>query len=265
MGVHVVISGQGCRELEAWGLPSWWAYLKAIVSFGWHVTRLDYALDDRAGILDMSEVVGAFSAGDYTSPSRTWNLLRSGTRPGIVDGETIYLGSAKSDTRIRIYDKAAEQSCEPGTHWIRVELQLRADRAHQAAVQYSEAGESAPGMMAGLLLRQLDFKASGQADTHKSRQVTAPWWARFVGTLEKVRLSMAPAQRSLESVQGWLNKQVAPSLALVLAAAGGELTGLVEMAREGRSRWTATHRNMLAWSAPAPVLPGAGAAAVRWY
>jgi len=251
MGTHVVISGQGCRELEAWGLTSWWGYLKVITDSGWHVSRLDYAIDDRSGLLDLETVVTAFRAGQYTSPSLRWSVLDSGDRPGVVAGRTCYLGSTKSDTRIRIYDKAAEQDSPAGDHWIRVELQLRNDRATAAAAAHADAGEHSGELIAGLLRRQLDFKSGQATDCNKSRQQTADWWDAFLAGAAKVRLTLAPATRTLESVLGWLNKQVAPSLALVLAAAGGDLTGLVEMVESGRQRWTAEHRWMLEWSAPA--------------
>lgn len=68
----------------------------------------------------MQQLIDDTDDHNYTCRSQWW-LVEYGS-----EGECIYFGSPKSNTRIRIYNKAAERGYKEGEkHWIRVELQLR--------------------------------------------------------------------------------------------------------------------------------------------
>ena len=66
-------------------------------------------------------------------------------------GQTVQFGSPKSDTLIRIYDKARERNCPAGNHWIRCELQLRRERAASFIQLLQAIGEAYCGMMMNYL------------------------------------------------------------------------------------------------------------------
>jgi hypothetical protein len=120
--VHVQLTGRGCDNFDVLSIPA-----------DCKVTRVDIAFDSFDGNYDVADVWGALQQG------RTAGLARTITGymgfAGKNQGGTIYIGSPKSDTRLRIYDKAAEQNIAPAMRhdyidWTRYELQLRNDIAN---------------------------------------------------------------------------------------------------------------------------------------
>lgn len=126
MGVWCEMSGQGCRAFESLSTlegDKWQALFAVIVAENMNITRLDVACDDHSGMLDINEIIQDTRNKEYVSKSDYWEILESSK------GQSLQFGSPQSDTLIRIYDKARERNCPEGEHWIRVELQLRRDRA----------------------------------------------------------------------------------------------------------------------------------------
>jgi len=75
-----------------------------------HFGRIDVALDDRNGVIDVDRIYASVRAGNCVSHFRQSRLISGldvGT--GLDTGQTLCMGSRQSDTYLRIYDKAAEQ------------------------------------------------------------------------------------------------------------------------------------------------------------
>lgn len=261
MGIHCVLSGKGCRELEALaivgeerdeghrydGPMDWRRFLKLLSVHGAKFTRVDFALDDRAGVLSMETMEAALKGGLTVSRARAWEPR--GARPldggPAAGGRTLTLGSRASETYVRIYDKAAEQRSKGRAvegHWVRVELETKGKRATALVREVCDHGLRA---VAGYLRGHLDFKERG-THSQKERWNTADWWATFLRGAAKLRLAVEPAVRTIEDVKGWFRHQVAPSLALILAVAQGDLSWLMEVAKEGEERWKERHRAIYA-------------------
>jgi len=242
MGVHVDISGKGCREIEgaAW-FPGWQEWLGWLLEFEEvSVTRLDLAFDDHDLILSMDEIRQSLLDGRIVSRWKTGRYMQEvGISTGGVESDTVYLGSRSSDTMLRLYDKGKQLGTES---FVRCELETKRKKAQQAARLVVERGMS---VFAAVLSSLVDFKASEQKDVNRSRWQTASWWARFVGAVEKVRLSVAPAVRTVEEVYEWFCRQVAPSLAVIFTVFGGDLDALTGIINHGRSRWKDKHRLLL--------------------
>lgn len=234
LGVHVQISGSGCRELEAAGLTDWQGWLAYLESIGGSVSRCDVALDDRAGFLDMDTIGAALDAKEVTSRWRVGNEHKSIWG----NGRTFYLGSSKSDARLRIYDKAAERGVEG--HWIRVELQLRDERARGFVSQIVEAGAVFGRIAAGVIRGYVEFKRPSGDET-KSRWPIADWWAAFLESVEKVRITLEPRTRTLEDVKRWIQHQVGPWLAVCVETSGGDLGEVIAWMKSGKGRWKSYH------------------------
>ncbi len=191
MGLCVEMSGQGCRTYESYGRGDW-AFLAAFVmSFSIkkvHLTRIDIAFDDRTGILDLNQILS-------DSDCRYWRgLFRSGELyKGIGDKKgqnSVIFGSRQSMVRLRIYDKAQERGFIGGLHWIRVELQLRDDRANIFLRTPLPVGL----LFAGVLRHYLLFcaPADGSSDTNRRRWPIRDYWARFLGAVEPISIFDAP-------------------------------------------------------------------------
>ena len=227
MGVHVEASGQGCRQLEAEGVVGSWegseGFAARLLKAEACVTRIDVVFDDRLGYITPERVEAAVTEGRCVSKFKksrphVENDLKSGAQVG---GWTRYFGSAQSKVRVRMYDKAEEQR-QKGHQvegpWVRAELQLRDQRGQWALERLTLPGAVAD--LAGLMLNYVDFKEGQGEDTNRSRWKTCRWWMDFLCNAEKCRCTVATAVRTLEGAAEWIQRQVAPTLALLLNAKG---------------------------------------------
>lgn len=172
MGVWLEMSGQGCRAFESVGTGNFQALFDLILSGVCHVTRLDIAYDDLSGVLDMQTMIADASRGEFVCKARKGNVEKS----LFDDGACIYFGSMKSDILIRIYNKAAERHCEPGVHWVRVEMQLRDDRAFK----YLSLPGSAGDRFCGVLVNYLRFVDEDPADSNRWRWPLKDYWGELL-------------------------------------------------------------------------------------
>lgn len=239
MGVHVVASGKACRELESRAGADFWPKLHGILkSHDGHLTRLDVAIDDRSGALDLQVVEAALK-------DRHWRGQWTGGRVidgfGADKGRTIYLGSRQSNVMCRIYDKAVEQD-QGGDSWVRVELELKRSHANSvlATIAYgAPLGET----IAGILRAYHLFLTPSDTDSNRGRWDVAPWWDKWLGDCEAVRLTAHKREdRSVQEMVRWVELQVAPTLATIRRALGPHWAGLLESIDQlGARRMKARH------------------------
>ena len=180
MGVWVEMSGQGCRTFESLSKVGWEGIFSFIRDNGLKITRLDVAYDDHSGILNIREIASDTQAGMYVSKSDYWETVLSSK------GTTVQIGSPQSKVLIRIYDKAAERG-KPDEHWIRVELQLRDDRA----VQFTKIPLPIGQAFAGVLLNYLRYVEPGE-DSNKWRWPMTDYWFNLVQDAEKISIYQTP-------------------------------------------------------------------------
>src|SRR5207253_1091060 len=144
---------------------------------------------------------GCVSRFDKGHPRQDVNLA-----DGTLGGWSFRFGSGKSDAGVRIYDKAKEQA-EKGKqvegHWMRVELQLRNERAAELMGLLAQAGCELGKLAAGRLWAYLDFRVVDGTDSNKSRWACCAWWAAFVGNVEKVIWKGATVTQTLEKTARW--------------------------------------------------------------
>lgn len=188
-GVLVEMSGSGCRYFETNSEFSWNTLFFVLEHLPehhrLHFTRLDIAFDDHEGILPLDKIVEDTLSERWVSPFR-WAEVQRGA--GDNHGCTVYFGSPQSETRIRIYDKAAERHAEEEGHWVRVELQLRRDRA---AAFIARRNQGLTDLFCGVLLNYLRFVQPSE-DTNKSRWQLSEYWDKLLGAVARVRLFSAP-------------------------------------------------------------------------
>lgn len=180
----VEMSGQGCRVFETYGNGDY-EYLFDWIrnTDGVQITRIDIAFDDRKKLLYLSDVANALECGLYTSRLKKWEITHDSN-----DGMTIYLGSKHSDMFFRLYDKAIERgyidrSCG---HWVRVELQLR----HEKAQQFLNQRLTADNLIS--ILNDLIRFVVDDMDTNKARRNTVDWWEKFIGSAMRIHLHGKP-------------------------------------------------------------------------
>lgn len=198
MGICLDISGQGCREFESWSNKSWLDLITDIFRCGgvqgarMSVTRLDLAYDDHSGLLNIWQMKRDVEDRNYISKSKKSMIIWSDDQETDIHGLTLQIGSKKSPVLIRIYDKAAERGYTQEKHWIRVELQLRQDRA-QEAMKLLYQRESI-GMVASGIVRNYCMFVTPCADSNKARWEIADYWQRVLEGFEKIRIWRAPGE-----------------------------------------------------------------------
>ena len=225
MGICVNLSGQGCRAFETEGgdwmhlfkrfqgdIP-WSAVKENAVDFcrvfkkdrRFNVTRLDLAFDDHNDLIDIRRVELDVRERNYVSKSTKTEILWSDDQDNDIQGLSVGIGSKKSLVYVRIYDKAAERGYKD-RHWVRVELQLRDDRALVAMasiLHYRHVGRT----VSGILANYVTFRTP-TADTNKSRWPVAYYWQRVIGTMEKISLWISPGEPyNIHKSEHWLKKQ----------------------------------------------------------
>ena len=193
MGSCLDMSGQGCRSFEEYGTGDFDGLFRLFQQGeGYHVTRLDVAFDDHSGILDIwqlardSDKVDEDAEQQFVSKFRKSGIDKqfSDGRPGI----TVYHGSKKSAVLIRIYDKAAERGLSKDQHWVRVELQLRDERAEAFAFSSEPIGV----LFRGVLLNYVRYVDDPGTDSNRWRWPMKPYWEDLIEQAGRIRLYVKP-------------------------------------------------------------------------
>lgn len=243
--VHLLMTGQGCREFEAKaGVEGWGDLFRQIDEAGGHWTRLDLAIDDFTNRLN----VPMLKAAPARSRWKSRQTIEEESMTGEYLGQTLYFGSAGSLQRLRVYDKQAEQKVD--YPWLRFELQLRDERATTAA-QLIAQGYTPAQIVAGDLKGMLSFLEPNPADSNRARWSVAAWWEEWLGQVEKLSLVVVgKAPRTIAQAVAWLERQVGPNLATIrkaYAQAGESFARLLEdVIARGEARMKDRHWAMLA-------------------
>ncbi len=244
MGVCVSMFGNGCRSFETMSkltfpgakdkqgtnsvaFPVLFQLLAS--TEGANVSRPDIACDDRAGYLNMDDVLSKVQENEINSrmTSRSVVVSFNGTQRS---GATVYIGAASSDFRVRIYDKALEESTDD--HWVRVELVMRGKNS-KAFVEQMTNCENVGKLAAQVINDKFSFIE--RDDSNISRCTVCNWWTHFVDELEAVRLvARKVIQHTVERIGNWVEAQVGPSLAILLRTMGWPY--LFELAQDSGQR-----------------------------
>lgn len=245
-GVHVMITGQGCRQFSVNGdLLKLVAtlYLLPHVNF----SRIDLAVDDyKSKIISYDRINKAALARNFTSRWSKWDEINSRqTSTGNFLGRTMYFGSQSSDLFCRIYDKTlerkanAEGETDVPEAWTRLEVVYRKERAKKL-VEHLMHGLPVGDALKGTLKQYLRF-LTPSTDSNKSRWPTAPWWENFLQKVESLQLTIKKESRSIEDMAAWVDKQIGPSLAAILKAHEGDLNWLRQVIAKGAHRLSRRH------------------------
>ncbi|MDR1693236.1 MAG: replication initiation factor domain-containing protein [Oscillospiraceae bacterium] len=190
MGANVSMSGTGCRTYAQFHpMEDLLGRIYDGVKDGEiNPTRVDLAYDDFEGCLAPKRIIDIIREGQMrTRVKRRCRAIISIDGTDKDEGDTVYIGSEKSDKRTRIYDKAKEQGDYEGV-WNRLEMVFRHDHA-RAVLEALVAGELPLGeTMAGILSDQIAFIE--RDDVNISRCSLAAWWVEFLENVKRIRLML---------------------------------------------------------------------------
>ena len=227
LGVLLKKKRKGCRQMVSYLLAqgrSWFDFMLDCLSAGGVMKRLDLAINDRAGILDIPMLKKKWKRGEAVSYFRGHKGY-DGTQKNGDDipeskGNTLYIGSTKSEVYFCIYEKAKGQHAKNATDIKtaevknRFEIRLKNERAYHAIVDLLTyyVTERTAFSIINRYLRFVDV----EEDKPKSECKLNEDWAWFIGEhREAIKLTTQPEPFTLERAVRWLHRQVAPTLKMV--------------------------------------------------
>lgn len=225
VNVWLEMSGQGCRAFESYGTGDYESLFNLVRDEpdGVHLTRLDIAFDDHTGILDISELAADCRAQNFRSRFQDWMITESNK------GCTVEHGSPSSAIKLRIYDKAAERK-RVGEHWIRIEMQLRDERAFSFISSSLPIGDR----FAGVLQNYLTYITPAN-DSNKRRWPVAPYWNNLVNAAEPIKLYIEPGtDYNLMKLDNYVFKQAGNPIDAAIELYGMDL--FLEKLKERQTR-----------------------------
>ena len=145
LGVLLELKGRGCRQMESYLLAqerSWYDFMLDCLTAGGKMKRLDLAINDKAGILDIPKLKEKYKVGECISYFRMQKdysgTEKSGNDTPKNTGETLYLGSTSSELYMCAYQKNYEQYVKNGIEVEdteiknRFEIRMKNERAYYA-------------------------------------------------------------------------------------------------------------------------------------
>ncbi len=219
IGATMYLTGQGTRLFEKALLEqglTWKKFFVQAKRFKGTFSRLDIAINDNWGLLDMDEIIEA------TQQNRFWSKSRSFAIHGNnQDGWTANFG--KSPFVIRIYDKQKEQEQKGLETSIknRVELELHANRAEPVISEWFE-NDNLVEYTASILYTYLWFvdepideeelKGTHVRERYIDSLKTMPAWSLLTSLGQSMKFVREPKEQSVDSILSWIMKYVVPSL-----------------------------------------------------
>lgn len=220
-GTVMEFSGQGCKHLAMrlkTAKSNWQEFFRKVLAYQGNFTRIDFTLDDFVGSLSISELKRKVTLG------HVWTTFQVSESHGGTDitnnesnGETLYLGSKKSQCRFCFYQKDYEQRKRRGIPLEeaevknRFELRYRKEKAQSLAKIISRTHD----------LTKLFFELLNGAICFYDRDPNDPGakvdkkWAAFIGNHGAITISLETIPQSFEKSMNWLIHGVSPSLAFI--------------------------------------------------
>ena len=225
-GVLLELKGKGCRQYENFLLAqhrSWYDFLMDALVEGGVIKRLDLAINDMVGILDIPELTKKCRNEECISVFRSFKSYRSGELVQSREenkssmGNMLYIGSLKSEVYFCVYEKDYEQyvkydiPVEETPIKNRFEIRLKNERAYYAVrdlLTYHDAERTA----FSIINRYVRF-ADRDETKRRSDWQTNERWAWFIGENRgRLKLTTKPEPYNFQRTLNWLSRQVAPTL-----------------------------------------------------
>lgn len=241
-GTLLELKGKGCRQFESYLLAqerSWYDFLMHALVEGGVMKRLDLAINDRAGILDIPDLTAKCNREECVSLFRSFKSYASGElvkhneqdKAGM--GHTLYIGSLKSEVYFCCYEKNYEQYAKLGIPTSeapiknRFEIRLKDERAYYAVrelLTHYDAEQTAFSII-NHYIRFVDR----EPEKRKTDWKLNDRWAWFIGKdRPPIKLTTDPEPYTLERTLGWISRQVAPTLKMLKKIDAGNSTSYLK-------------------------------------
>lgn len=250
-GIHVDITGQGCRYVELMfqklrvqheklrvhneklrvheddqGEPYfWYHFLVDLVKLGAKFTRVDVAIDDFGKHFSVPYIFQKLLLGEVTSKFKSWSPDGYfGFDGAAKQGMTLYFGSDTSRIQVCMYEKAKQLGLE-NLDWTRTEIRFK----HQRAIEFIQRllaekimdKQYDMGVIAAGILKDYITFRDRTNDSNKRRWPISPFWDEFLKGVEPIRLTTALPDRSIMRTRSWFKKGVSKAFVMMYMAYQG--------------------------------------------
>lgn len=228
-GVLIELKGKGCRQferiLEAQG-RSWYRFIRDIQEKHGKWKRIDIAVNDMFGILDIAQLTEKCEKGELVTLFKSFDPCASGKisdkreENKMEMGRTLYLGSRKSDIYFCIYEKDYEQMRKNGIPLTeakiknRFEIRLKDDRAEQAIQDFVDH-ENPCSTAFGIINHYIRFLKLGKTADKRKWETDEDWKIFLKAEDRNIKLTTKPEPYTIEQTKKWIAKQVMPSLKML--------------------------------------------------
>ncbi|MGF1943719.1 MobT family relaxase [Enterococcus casseliflavus] len=227
-GILLEMKGKGCRQFEHFLLAqhrTWYDFFLDVFTVDGVYKRLDLAINDKVGLLNISELAKKCQNEECISIFRSFKnyqsgeLIRQHEKPDM--GNTLYIGSLKSEVYFCIYQKDYEQYVKLGIPIEdnpvknRFEIRLKNERALHAIIDLLN-NENVGDTTFSIINRYIRFVDKDPNKRRNQWKINADW-AFFLGENQrKLRLTSEPTPYSFDRTLNWLARQVIPTLKLAM-------------------------------------------------
>lgn len=226
-GVLLELKGQGCRQFECFlnaQQRSWYDFFYACINEQCVFKRVDFAINDHVGILNIPLLTDKCRNEECISLFRSFKSYRSGelVRQNEKEcmGNTLYIGSLKSELYFCLYEKDYEQfiknniPIEEATVKNRFEIRLKNERATKA-MQDLLSHEDPEKTAFSIINKYLNFVDRDNSLARRSWKPNKDWLFFIGNNRERLTLTTKPEPCTILRTVKWLKRQVAPTLKLI--------------------------------------------------
>ena len=227
-GVLLELKGRGCRQFESYLLAqerSWYEFFMDCLMEGGVMKRLDLAINDKTGILNIPRLTEKCRNEESISVFRSFKSYRSGELVRRDEkecmGNTLYIGSLQSEVYFCIYEKDFEQykkndiPIEEAEVKNRFEIRLKNERAYYA-LRDLLAYDNPERTAFKIINRYVRFVDKDDTKPRSEWRISEEW-AWFIGeNRESMKLTTKPEPYSFQRTLNWLSHQVAPTLKVAM-------------------------------------------------
>lgn len=229
MDWYVELSGSGCRVVEKINKDFTWEALfeffrPFILNKLVHVSRIDVACDDLDNNVSFPKMFQHLRQDKFVTRSRYCHWSEGSE-------QSIYVGSPKSDKRLRVYNKALEQGLDD-MHWIRFEFQLRNDEALQFLINLYHYDYNFAYLFLGFLNKTIRFTQTvvDKENNHTSRAKIADWWLKFCKGIKNLNyLRLIGKEYDTDALIRYIKQSCGSSIKTFLELSGGDINGLLDL------------------------------------
>ncbi|MBS0958643.1 replication initiation factor domain-containing protein [Leuconostoc pseudomesenteroides] len=222
-GTTLYLTGKGTRLFEKALLEqsmNWHNFFEKARQYRGHLTRLDIAINDKWGLLNMNDLVKAVQEKRFWSKSKSYAV-----HGNVDDGWTVDFG--KSPFVIRAYDKHKEQANKGYDTDVktRVELELHQDKAEYVLDEWLNHDKKLVDITFDILYTYLWFTDepidAQKLKSAKVREVIEqtvepmPAWSLLTALGNRMKFVRQPKKQSVERIEKWVLQSVVPSLAVL--------------------------------------------------